>query len=333
MVSIIIPVYNGQYYIQSIVDDFARQVYKDFELVFVNDGSTDDSLKYLQACQEESQMRIRLVDQSNQGVSSARNAGIAEARGDWLCFVDVDDSVADTYLSDMFSVITKEDVQMVFCRYELVRSLSDRETHENTDTGATVVVDRLTCLRDFLYGRLRSGCWSLMVKAEILKAHHLEFAAGYRYSEDIHWVWRAITNCTHVAYLDATLYYYVERSGSAMSKSDESRLDGYRLMKSLESYFDNVDAEFSGEFRRYGAARMMWSIVWQASIHCDTNCYLAFIRQHHARAELGRLLMFPDFRVAASSCAFLISPRMFRFVASVFGRKYVHGEQVRTWHT
>ena len=330
MVSIIIPVYNGQYYIRSIVDDFARQVYKDLELVFVNDGSTDDSLKYLQTCQEESQMRIRLVDQSNQGVSSARNAGIAEACGDWLCFVDVDDAVAETYLSDMFSVTTKEDVQMVFCRHESIKVLSDRDRRKNAGTGATVVVDRLTCLRDFLYDRLKSGCWSLMVKAEVLKANHLEFAVGYRYSEDIHMVWRAIANCTYVAYLDRTLYYYVQRSGSAMSKFDESRLDGYRLMKSLESYFDNVDAEFSGEFRRYGAARMMWSIVWQASILCDTNCYLAFIRQHHARAELGRLLMFPDFRVAASSCAFFFSPRMFRFVASVFGRKYVHEEQAQT---
>lgn len=327
MVSIIIPVYNGQYYIRSIVDDFARQVYKDFELVFVNDGSTDDSLKYLQACQEESQMRIRLVDQSNQGVSSARNAGIAEACGDWLCFVDVDDGVAETYLSDMFSVMTKEDVQMVFCRHESIMVLSDRDRCENPGTGAIVVVDRLTCLRDFLYGRLKSGCCTLMVKAEVLKANHLEFAAGYRYSEDIHMVWRAIANCTHVAYLDRTLYYYVQRSGSAMSKFDDSRLDGYRLMKSLESYFDNADTEFSGEFRRYGAARMMWSIVWQASVHCDTNRYLAFIRQNHARAELGKLLMFPEAKVAASSFAFLVSPYLFRCVASVFGRKYVHGEQ------
>lgn len=178
MVSIIILVYNGQHYIRSIVDDFARQVYKDFELVFVNDGSTDDSLKYLQACQEESQIRIRLVDQSNQGVSSARNAGIAEACGDWLCFVDVDDAVAETYLSDMFSVTTKEDVQMVFCRHESIKVLSDRDRRKNAGTGATVVVDRLTCLRGFLYGKLKSGCCTLMVKAEVLKANQLEFATG-----------------------------------------------------------------------------------------------------------------------------------------------------------
>lgn len=112
-----------------------------------------------------------------------------------------------------------------------------------------------------------------------------------------------------------------------MSKFDESRLDGDRLMKSLESYFDSADAEFSGEFRRYSAARMMWSIVWQASIYCDTNGYLAFMHHNHSRAELGRLLTFPDFKVAASSFAFLISQHMFRYVANVFGRKYVHGEQ------
>lgn len=330
MVSIIIPVYNGQHYIRSIVEDFAGQVYEDFELIFVNDGSTDDSLRYLRSCQEKSRMHISVVDQCNQGVSSARNAGIAEAQGDWMCFCDVDDAVTQTYLSDMLSVVTKEDVQMVFCRHELVGTLSDRDGRDDTGTGATVVLDKLTCLRDFLYGRLRVGCWSLMVKAEVLKANHLEFAAGYRYGEDIHMVWRAIANCAHVAYLDKTLYYYLQRPGSAMSKFDESRFDACRLMRSLESFFDTVDAEFSREFRHYGAARMMWSIVWQASMLCDTNHYLAFIRQNHARAELGRLLTFPDFKVAASSFVFLFSPRMFRYVTNVFGHRYVHGGQVQT---
>ncbi|MCO5385782.1 MAG: glycosyltransferase family 2 protein [Desulfosporosinus sp.] len=324
MISVIIPVYNGQEYIKSIVECFSRQLHTDFELIFINDGSKDDSLKHLRYWQEQSKMCILIVDQSNQGVSAARNVGINEAQGDWICFCDVDDVVVETYLSDMFSVITQKDVQMVFCKYRLVKSPLDRNENTNIDTGEIAIVDKLTCLRDFLYGRIKSGCWTIMVKREILKENDLEFAVGYKYSEDLHMMWRIIANCERMAYLDKTLYHYILQPFSATSKFNEDRFDGYELMKSLESYFENTDPIFSREYKKYGAAKIMWSIVWQASVYNDKDGYLMFIHQHNVKEELRKLLLFNNFKVSASSFIFLLSPLIFRFFANKYGTNYIH---------
>ena len=137
MISVIIPVYNGQEYIKNITESFSRQSYRDFELIFVNDGSKDKSLSNLQYWQDHSEMQIIIVNQNNKGVSAARNAGINAARGEFLCFCDVDDFVAETYLSDMLSVLTEKNVQMVFCKYKLVNSLLDRDKN---DTGKILLV-------------------------------------------------------------------------------------------------------------------------------------------------------------------------------------------------
>lgn len=324
MISVIIPVYNGQEYIKILVECFSKQLHKDFELIFVNDGSNDDSLKYLQYSQDQSKMCIRIVDQNNQGVSAARNAGINTARGDYLCFCDVDDVVVETYLSDMFLVIAKKDVQMVFCKHKLIKPSSDKTENDSIDTEEIAIVDKMTCLRDFLYGRLISGCWTIMVKKEVLKENNLQFAVGYKYSEDLHMIWRLIANCKNIAYLDKTLYYYILQPCSATSKFNEDRFHGYELMKGLESYFDNIDLVFSKEYKKYGAAKIMWSIVWQASIYNDKNSYLMLIHQHNVKAEMKKLLSYKNFKVASSSFVFIFSPLIFRFFANKFGTNNIH---------
>ena len=98
-ISIIIPVYNVQEYLNSCIDSILNQSFTDFELILIDDGSTDGSGDICNDYQGKD-FRIRVIHQSNLGVSSARNRGIDEAKGEYICFIDSDDLLRDTYLDD-----------------------------------------------------------------------------------------------------------------------------------------------------------------------------------------------------------------------------------------
>ncbi len=101
MISVIIPVYNASKYLHRVISSILSQSYPDWELILVNDGSTDDSLSI---CEEFSKMdcRIVVINQINRGASTARNNGMKKANGEFICFVDADDYVSSTYLEELF---------------------------------------------------------------------------------------------------------------------------------------------------------------------------------------------------------------------------------------
>jgi glycosyltransferase involved in cell wall biosynthesis len=107
-VSIVVPVYNTAEYLPACLDSILAQSFTDFELILVDDGSTDDSLRICEAYAFRD-ARIRVFHQQNAGVSAARNFGVEQAQGDWLCYVDSDDVVLPAYLQDMLEAAAAED--------------------------------------------------------------------------------------------------------------------------------------------------------------------------------------------------------------------------------
>ena len=111
MVSIIIPVYNGEKFISRCVDSVLSQTYSDFELILVNDGSKDNSGKLCDAYAQKDP-RIRVIHQENGGVSRARNRGLDAAKGDVISFVDIDDYIAPQMLEVALKYLTDADICM-----------------------------------------------------------------------------------------------------------------------------------------------------------------------------------------------------------------------------
>ena len=94
--SIIVPIYNVEKYLVACLDSILRQTFKDYELILINDGSTDESLKICRTYLNKDK-RIKLIDKSNGGLSSARNAGISKAEGDFILFIDSDDLYLNSF--------------------------------------------------------------------------------------------------------------------------------------------------------------------------------------------------------------------------------------------
>ena len=115
MISVIIPVYNSSQYLLRCVDCIRRQSYKDWELILVDDGSTDGSENICDEVAKKMESKVRVIHQANQGASVARKVGVDCSKGEWLTFVDSDDIVEDGYLEKLFNAIDQYRVKIAAC--------------------------------------------------------------------------------------------------------------------------------------------------------------------------------------------------------------------------
>ena len=116
MISIVMPTYNRAYIIDSSIKSVLAQTYSDFELIIVDDGSTDDTEKVIKSFNDK---RIRYIKlEKNSGASHARNIGIENAKGEYITFHDSDDTMASTKLEEQYNYMKENDYDISFCEFE-----------------------------------------------------------------------------------------------------------------------------------------------------------------------------------------------------------------------
>jgi glycosyltransferase involved in cell wall biosynthesis len=300
LVSIIVPFYNVEDFIENTLISIEGQIFRDFEVILINDGSTDNSHKVVEKYLSKCSFRSLLLSQENSGVSAARNRGLLNAAGEYIVFVDADDILSPRYVGQMYENISKNKTQMTICSFDTFvddKSLPTKIQHE----GKAELIDSLDLKYKFLLGTVKISVCSIMVKRELLSKYNIRFAEGYKYSEDIHFVWRVLAHTDKVVIDLLPLYYYRWRSGSAMANFAESRLDGLYLMKDLEKYFQTYCEGFAQEFKKYGVARWVWSTMWQAACALPYSEFKAICLKMNAGDMMKKLKKFPDVRVSKSA--------------------------------
>ena len=177
LVSVIIPVYNTATYLPACLDSILAQSYTDYECLLIDDGSTDGSSDICDAYARKDS-RIHAFHRPNGGVSAARNQGVEEAQGDWICYVDSDDTVSPDYLSHLVSLIQGDSC--------LVMTSIDQRCHEHVIT-EDVVLHGEDAARYMLGHHILvdSGPVAKLFNREILLRHQLTFPLGVHYGEDM----------------------------------------------------------------------------------------------------------------------------------------------------
>lgn len=122
MFSVVIPLYNKQYSIEKCINSVLNQKFKNFELIIVNDGSSDNSLEIAKkACNNNRDIEIKFINQENQGVSIARNNGVNHSKFDYICFLDADDEWTSDFLLDMNNLIQRYEEANLYCLAHLIK--------------------------------------------------------------------------------------------------------------------------------------------------------------------------------------------------------------------
>lgn len=253
MISVIVPVYNVEQYLDECVKSILSQTYKDFELILVDDGSTDRSGVM---CDEyaEKDDRIKVIHKKNGGLSDARNSGTRVAIGETITYIDSDDAVSKRHLEYLYKMMVENDADIsvtgmkVF--YKNVRQcVSD-------DLGKVVVLSRVEALEHMFYQNLldTSAC-AILLRSDIAKNEDNLFPIG-KYHEDDFTTYKYYNMANKIVVSRTPTYYYRQRSGSITHIWGIANMDELDAADNLvrfceESYPFLVRAAHSKKFSNY----------------------------------------------------------------------------------
>ena len=232
LISVIVPVYNVEEYLEECLDSIQHQTYTDIEVILVNDGSTDNSKEICEKyCRQDN--RFKLINQENQGLSEARNVGVRESIGEYIYFVDSDDMIKTDILQTLLS-FKKDDVDIVGCNYSTKKEDLILQTSPNIVFQGNSSEAILSCLN---YGGVTFFAWDKLYRRRVVE--QVPFLKGLIY-EDFYTGMVTLKYIHKMIVLDTIGYYYRIRSGSIMrQKYSEKNLDIFKICDSLLEAFKN----------------------------------------------------------------------------------------------
>lgn len=256
LVSVIVPVYNVEKYLDQCISSLVKQTYRNIEIILVDDGSKDRSGQICDRWQRED-ARIRVIHQQNGGQSDARNRGIALAQGAYLSFVDSDDFVAEDYIETLLLTLKKNRVDIAAAAGKTiykdlsVQNLCKSLNNKNT----TIVYNSKEAIERMLYEKgLSASVWAKIYKKELF--HGILFPVGKRY-EDLYIMYALLYQCQRIAVSKDVVYYYRIRTDSIIGQLDPRK--NKDLLIASQNILDFVKAKIpsivrAGEYKVFFAA-------------------------------------------------------------------------------
>ena len=209
-ISVIVPAYNVENYLERCLDSLLDQTFQNFELILVDDGSTDRTSQICDTYADHN--KVRVIHKANGGVSDARNVGLECANGRYITFVDSDDYVASTFLETLYQMITEEEgvtVSMLPGQQVLDAGKPVEAYAKKSEIVSAEEAARMMLLRK----GITHSCWGKLFRRDLWTS--IRFPVGHNNGEDAI-TFRVISKAEKVAYMNSGLYYYVQRAGSIM---------------------------------------------------------------------------------------------------------------------
>ena len=248
MISIVVPVYNASQYIEKCIKSILQQTYYEWELILIDNGSTDESYAI---CRKYAQLdeRIFVLHQHhNQGVSVARNLGKEKAGGEFITFIDADDWVEPDFLEKLVSMQQKEKADMAICGYSVVHE-ADRKEEEAAGTGEAekkeyrikaCTVEKY--IRKYMF-RGNTHCWGILYHKDILEG--IRFPKGMTIGEDLLFLIDALLAAKKIAITDYKGYkYYINEKGAMKKPFTPSYMDQIRCWEVAKEKVVSIYPEF-----------------------------------------------------------------------------------------
>ena len=302
-ISIIIPVYNCVSYLSCCIESVLKQTFRDFELLLIDDGSSDGSGDICDAFMEKD-LRIRVFHKANEGVSLARNVGIYHACSDWITFIDADDFIGDAFLRGLYSPI-EENEKVEFVHGGCMNFKRNHKPTINQQYDYLISNDK-----NILFSSFRGLIVSKLFKTKILKENSLQFDESMRIAEDMAFTMDYLLYVDYYAFVPEISYYYRrDNNNSATHKStqicySQSRHDFLHLYDSTLKFIKknkiSIDsAKIRYEQRATHFMKMVLSMYYDPSFNR--------IKRHKSfRNELEPYIYLLKY-LNKKSCFFLLS--------------------------
>ena len=254
-VSVIVPFYNVENYIEKCLNTLVHQTLEDIEIILVNDGSQDRSMVVVKKFLEQYPDKITYLEKENGGLSDARNYALPYAKGEYIAFLDSDDYVEKTMYKDMYELAKKEDSDMVECNFYWEYPDKKKEDVGVAYNGKKEMLEKV-----------RVVAWNKLIKKEVLEKSKVTFPKGYRY-EDVEFTYKLIPYLDKVSFLKKPCIHYIQREGSISNNQNERNKEIFDVLEHVIDFYkeNNLYDEYKDELEyvyiRYAFCSSLLRIV------------------------------------------------------------------------
>lgn len=277
LISVIIPVYNAEKHLRRCIDSIVNQEYRNLEIIIINDGSTDSSLDICkELCARDK--RIRIYNTVNKGVSSARNLGLDNARGDYIGFVDSDDYISREMYRELIGAITEYDADIAECGFIVEDKIGIEIARKNlresiTEGSYDCSIQYLTMDNTFNYN------WNKLYKKNMFTNIRYPQLA---YSEDFVVNVMTTYKCSRKITIEGCYYHYlVNEEGAVMKPFSERKLDMIEAGKSMIKFHDNRHQDLVPYILVYTLSKIITIHKEIIDSRINNDKYLKLIRREY----------------------------------------------------
>lgn len=314
-ISVIVPVYGVEQYIEACLRSIADQTFRDFELILVDDGSKDRSIDIAREYLETTALSWRVLRQENQGQGPARDTGIRAAQGSYVICIDSDDIVSPEFLSALYTAAEKEGADVSFCGFQTTKE--GKSIPPSNVLACFQTIGHQEMLTAFLCRTLIPILPAMLMRRSMLLEQDISSYPGCRYSEDIYLIWLIFSASQKVTYTKQPLYQYVLRAGSTMSSPSADRvLTGYRAICELVQD-PRLAADFPG--REYLLPRWVLGALRGVGRYLPYGAFLGLAEQMDFRRRMKAMSGFPERKARILAALLRTSPRLFCLAVRLVG--------------
>ena len=284
LISVIVPIYNVEKYLDRCVDSIINQTYKNLEIILVDDGSPDNCPKM---CDDYAKIdsRIKVVHKENGGLSDARNAGMKVATGEYVSFIDSDDYISLDFYETLLETIVDNDSDIVECG--VVKFYEDNNFDEYSDDLKVTNYDTLYALDGLINENpFKQHVWNKLYKSNIVL--DIPYAVG-KLNEDEFWTYQIFGKAKKVTRINKTMYYYFQRGSSIMGNGyNIRRLDALEGKMNRQAYieknFPNLATKAKVDL--YGSCMFAYQSVLKFMSSKDKKKAIKIIKDYKNRCKL-----------------------------------------------
>ena len=224
-VSVIVPFYNVEGYIEKCLETLVNQTLEDIEIILVNDGSKDRSIEIVNKFLEAYPEKLVYLEKENGGLSDARNYAIPYAKGEYIAFLDSDDYVEKDMYQKMYELAKKENSDMVECDFYW-------EYPDKLKKDVGVIYNG----KKEMLEKVRVVAWNKLIRREILEKTEVKFPKGYRY-EDVEFTYKLVPFIEKVSFLKKPCVHYIQREGSISNSQNERTKEIFDVLDHVIDYY------------------------------------------------------------------------------------------------
>ena len=288
--SIIVPVYNGGKFINSCIENLEKIKSIDFEIIIVNDGSTDSTEKKIKSNIKKYSNIVYVSNTKNHGVSYSRNVGINKSKGKYVTFIDVDDTICDIAYSNMISIADKELADVVVCNYIEIDEATGLKTNSKYRY-ASSKLGKEEAIKMYLIDKISPSSCDKIYKSELLKK--LDFHSDLQIGEDLLFCLNVFMHSKKNCFINDNYYTYYRQSQSAMHCMSEPLMQ----FKVVPSFIKNKDVKFleknyPNEFD-YFKLQMITRGIHTISDTCNKKnkkTAIKLLREYYTRSDLNKII-------------------------------------------